>query len=138
MNIPSEIIDDALGSLVVVEETAYYSEIPWSRNIEIGIFIHVTPENYESRIQNAKRMLPILQNFEQTLLDTGINHLLNSKVIDDSFDWNEMFLHNSSETSIEFNKDGSGQFVYLVMIAGSMIIKFDKDGNFKDVQAMNG
>lgn len=138
MNIPQEIMDGALGTLELLEETAYFTEISWSRDIEIRVFIHITSENYGSQIQNAKKMLPTLQNNEEKLLEEGVNYLLRSKTIDDSYDWNEMFLHNAAETSIEFNTDGSGHFVYLVMMAGSIIIEFDNDANFKAAEAIGG
>ena len=53
-------------------------------------------------------------------------------------DYEDLFLHNAAETSIELFSNGEGQLVYLVMMVGSLIITFSHDAKFQNAQAMPG
>ena len=138
MKNPSEIVDEILGRLSLVDESTYFSEVPWNRGINIRLFIHVGGENHRKFIESAKTTLALVRKNEMALFSQGVKHLTEMGTISESEDYAESFLYSAAETSIEINSNGEGQLVYLVMMLGSLIVGFSHDANFQNAWAMTG
>ena len=72
------------------------------------------------------------------LFRQGIEYLISVGLIEESGDYEENFLHDAAEISIEINSNGDGHLIYFVMMLGSLIIEFSHDGIFQNAQVMAG
>jgi len=131
MILPSETIDRTLGTLSLVDETAYFAEVPWNRGLHIRLFIHIEDENYNNFIEDAKKIFLLVRENEQELFEQAAELISLGENA-------ESFLDSATETSIEIYPSGEGALVYLVMMVGSLIIEFSSDASFKNAQAREG
>lgn len=138
MESSSEIVDDTFGKLSIVDESAYFAEVPWNRGLSIRLFIHVEGENHRKCIESAKSTFSSVRKNEMELFSRGMEFLTSIGAIDDPKDCEEIFLHNTAETSIELNSNGEGQLIYLAMMVGSLIIAFSHDATFQNAVVMAG
>lgn len=139
MRSPSEIVDETFGVLSLIDESAYFAEVPWNRGLNIRLFIHVDGENHRKCIGEAKSTFSSARNNEMELLSQGLDYLYSNGDIDKSDDDDLLsWLQDAAETSIEIYSNGEGRLVYLVMMVGTVIITFSHDARFQSAQAIAG
>jgi hypothetical protein len=107
MEEPLEIVDAILGGLSFVDESAYFAEVLWNREIHIRLFVHVGENDHHRCIDVARDIFLAVRENEMELFGQGIN-LVGAQ------EWADRFLNNSAETSIEIFSNGEGQLVYFL------------------------
>jgi hypothetical protein len=127
----AEIVDDTFGRLSLVDESAYFGEVLWNREINIRLFVHVDGKDYRRCIESARGIFLAVRTNELTLFRQGID-------VVGADEWEDGFLNNAAETSIEIFSNGEGQLVYLLWMVGSLIIKFSRDAGFKEACVVPG
>ena len=138
MKIPSEIVDTTFGKLSLIHDSAFFSEVPWSRELDIELVIHFNDENPILAVKNARNIFASVRENEIDLFNQGLKHLTSTGVISDPQEFKDSFLYSSEETSIEIFPNGDGQLVYLLMLVGSLIIEFSHDAKFQNARAIAG
>lgn len=131
MEEPSEIVDAVLGELSLVDESAYFAEVPWNREIHIRLFVHVDGKDHQRCIENAQKVFSTVRKNEMELFSRGID-------VVDADEWRDGFLNSAAETSIEIFSNGEGRLVYLLWMVGSLIIQFSRDAGFMEASVMPG
>ncbi len=131
MSLPAKIADKLFGKLKLVDETAYFSEVSWNRDLDIRVFIHIEGQNYGEIIENAKKTFLLVREKEEAIFAQGADRTSLGEYADN-------FLNSAHETSIEIYPNGSGTLVYLVMMIGTLIIEFCSAGNLVNAQVMSG
>ena len=131
MEEPSEIVDAVFGRLTVVNESAYFAEVPWNRGIHIRLFIHVDGKDHQRFIESAREIFSAVRKNEMELFRQGIDVV----GVDE---WEDGFLNSAAETSIEIFSNGEGQLVYLLWMVGSLIVQFSRDAAFMEAWGMPG
>ena len=128
---PTKIVDSTFGKLKLIDQTAYFSEVSWNRDLVIRIFIHIEGQNYAETIENAKKTFLLVREKEEAIFEQGADLTSLGEYADN-------FLNSAHETSIEIYPNGSGTLVYLVMMIGTIIIGFTSNGSFENAQIVSG
>jgi len=131
MEEPSEIDDAHFSRLTLIDESAYFAEVPWNREINIQLFIHVDGKGHEQCIERAREVFSAVRKNEMELFRQGIDTV-------DADEWSDGFLNSAAETSIEIFSNGEGQLVYFLIMVGSLIVKFSRDAVFMEASVMPG
>ncbi|WP_319587904.1 hypothetical protein [uncultured Desulfobulbus sp.] len=131
MREPSEIVDTNFGRLSLVDESAYFAEVPWNRGIHIRLFVHVDGKDHQRCVENARKVFFEVQNNEMELLRQGIDFV-------EASEWESGFLNEEAEASIEIFSNGEGQLVYLLFMVGSLIVQFSREAAFMEASVMPG
>lgn len=131
MGEPSEIVDAIFGRLSLVDESAYFAEVRWNRGIHIRLFLHVDGKDHQRCVENARKVFFNVRNNEMELFRQGID-------VVEASEWEDGFLNDEAETSIEIFPNGEGQLVYLLFMVGSLIVQFSRDAAFMEASVMPG
>lgn len=131
MEEPSEILDANFGKLSLVDESAYFAEVPWNREINVRLFVHVDGKGHQRCIESAWEVFSAVRKNEMKLFRQGIDAV-------DADEWSDDFLNSAAETSIEIFSNGEGQLVYLLWMVGSLIVQFSRDAVFMEASVMPG
>jgi hypothetical protein len=126
VRLQTKIHDKFFGELDLINTRFYFAEIPWNRDLTIRGYIEIIDEDYMACIDRAKKTLLMVLESEVVIFEKGIEMTSLSEFRDE-------FL-NPCETSIEINMNGSGILVYLVMLVGTLIIKFSPGGSFEGAE----
>ena len=121
-----KIHDKFFGELNLINASFYFAEVPWNRGLTIRGYIEIFDEDYLQCIDGAKKTLLMVRESEAVIFEKGIE-------ITSLREFRDEFL-SSCETSIEINLNGSGVLVYLVMLVGTLIIKFAPGGSFESAE----
>jgi hypothetical protein len=132
--VAKEIEDSEFGRLSLVDGDAYFSEIPWERELDIRLFIHVDGADHIKFIERAKTIFASVRKNEMELFNQAVEYLTSSENL--STDYFEM--DSAAEVSIEIFPDGKGQLVYLVFMVGSLSIEFTPDASFINASILLG
>ena len=131
MDEPPEIVDVNFGRLLLVDESAYFAEVPWNRGINVRLFVHVDGKDHQRCIQSSWEVFSAVRKNEMELFRQGIDAV-------DADEWSDGFLNSAAETSIEIFSNGDGQLVYLSFMVGSLIVQFSCNAVFMDASVMPG
>jgi len=131
MGNPSEIEDSFFGKLSLISDSVYFAQVPWNREIQIRLFIHVDGKDNQWFIDRAKRIFSAVRKNEIELYRQGID-----LIGDDQ--WEYEFLYNSAETSIEIFLNGEGGLCYFLFMVGSLIVEFSDDALFIGAEGIPG
>ena len=108
-----------------------YAEVPWNREIDIRLFVHVDGKDHQRRIESAREIFLAVRKNEMELFRRGIDEV-------GAEEWEDGFLNGAAETSIEIFSNGEGQIVYLLLMVGSLIVRFSRDAGFMEAWVMPG
>lgn len=126
-----EIADDNFGKLSLVDESVYFAVVPWNREINVRLFVHVDEKDYQRCIESAWEVFSAVRENEIELFRQGIDAV-------DADEWSDGFLNNAAKTSIEILSNGKGHLVYLLFMVGSLIVQFSRDAVFMNASVMPG
>jgi hypothetical protein len=134
----TEIVDETLGRLSPVGESAYLAEVSWNRDLRIRLFIHFDGGNHQKSIEKAKKILFLIRKKEIELFNQGVDYLASIGAICPDEDDLEVFLGDAAEISIEIYPNGEGRLVYFVIMLGTIIVQFSSDFMFQNAEVMAG
>ena len=131
MEEPLELVDAIFGKLSLVDKSAYFAEVPWNRELDIRLFVHVDERDHQQCIESTREVFSAVRKNEMELFRQGIDAT-------DAEEWSDDFLNSAAETSIEIFSNGEGQLVYLLWMVGSLIVHFSPDASFIEASVMPG
>jgi len=117
-----EIVDAHFGKLSLLDESTYFAEVPWSRDMTIRLVIHADGEDHRQCLERAHAVFSSVRTNEIELVRKGFDEAGFAN------DWIDDFLYNEAlDVSIEIFPNGEGELGYSVGFLGNLMVRFSHD-----------